>query len=376
MIIGGAQENTLHSCLDAINIYGDDVLLITGPALGPEGSLLDRNPDHGVPVALVDSLRRAIHPTHDWRSYRQVKRMLREFRPDVVHTHSAKGGIIGRFAAHALGVPAIVHTVHGAPLIPGQGGGRQKFYRWAERTAARRCHKLVCVADAMTELMLANRIAPPEKFVTIYSGMDVDPFLHADEQHGVMRERLGFTTEHIVVGKIARLFELKGHEFVVAAARKVIDAQPNVRFLFVGDGNLRESLTREIASAGMTDYFHFAGLGDPSEIPGHVAAMDLLVHTSLREGLARALPQALIAGKPVISYDVDGAREVVIDRETGFLLAPRAIQPLAEAIVKLAADPPLRQQLGTAGQQRFTEQFRHETMSRRLRELYASLLER
>ena len=120
LILGGAQENVVLCCEDLLRDYGDDVLLITGPALGPEGSLLDRARAGGVPLAILPSLRRAIHPWRDLVAYRAIGKALREFRPDVVHTHSAKGGILGRAAAWRMGVPAIVHTVHGAPFHPYQ----------------------------------------------------------------------------------------------------------------------------------------------------------------------------------------------------------------------------------------------------------------
>jgi glycosyltransferase involved in cell wall biosynthesis len=149
---------------------------------------------------------------------------------------------------------------------------------------------------------------------------------------------------------------------------------PQVRFLLVGDGILRPSLERQIDEAGLTGAFHFTGLVPPTRIPALLGAMDMLVHVSLREGLARALPQALIAGRPAISYDVDGAREVVISGETGFILPPRSVGKLAEAIVRLACDPELRRQMGGQGRGRFTDRFRHQTMTRRLRELYQRLL--
>jgi glycosyltransferase involved in cell wall biosynthesis len=156
----------------------------------------------------------------------------------------------------------------------------------------------------------------------------------------------------------------------------VVPSCPMVRFLLVGDGILRNELTRQIAAAGLQNHFHFTGLVPPSEIPALIGAMDALVHVSLREGLARALPQALIAGKPVVSYDIDGAREVVITGETGFLLPPKSIDPLAQALLQLAGSAELRTRLGQQGRSRFTEQFRHETMTRQLRSLYEQLLER
>jgi glycosyltransferase involved in cell wall biosynthesis len=374
MIVGGAQENTLLNCQDLINLYGDDVLLVTGPSLGPEGDLLAKGRGPEVPVARIPYLRRAIHPWRDLRSYWEIRRLLREFHPEVVHTHSAKGGILGRLAAHAMGVPAIIHTVHGAPFHEFQSRGARWFFRACEKYAAQRCHAIVSVADAMTDRLVKAGVAPHAKFSTVYSGMDVEPFLHADQHRAAARERLGYDQSHVVVGKIARLFHLKGHEYLIQAAAETVRQCPQVRFLLVGDGILRQKLARQIHQAGLADYFQFVGLVEPERIPELISAMDVLVHVSLREGLARALPQALIAGKPVVSYDVDGAREVVIPEETGFLVPPQEIEPLQRALITLANNPPLRESLGSRGRQQFTEAFRHERMTEQLRQIYQRLL--
>jgi glycosyltransferase involved in cell wall biosynthesis len=374
MILGGAQENTLLNCEDLLRDYGDEVLLVTGPPLGPEGSLLDRARAHGVPLEIVSSLRREIHPWRDWMSYRALRKVLRAYRPDVVHTHSAKGGLLGRAAATAERVPVVVHGVHGAPFHPYQNPLAREFFRQCELWAARRCHAFISVADAMTDLMVGAGVAPREKFTTIYSGMEVEPFLAADQHRARVREAFGYAPEHVVIGKIARLFKLKGHADVIAAAREVVAHVPQARFLFVGNGVLRDSLERQIANAGLSEYFQFAGLVPPEQIPQMISAMDVVVHASLREGLARVLPQALIAGKPVVSYDVDGAREVVISGQTGFLVPAQDTSGLAESLSKLASDPTLRERLGSEGRRRFTDQFRHETMTAEIRALYERLL--
>ncbi len=376
MIVGGAQENTLLCCQDLARIHGDEVLLITGPSLGPEGGLLDNESASGFRVVTIDSLRRAIHPLRDYTSYFAVKRALREFKPDVVHTHSAKGGILGRLAAWSLQVPAIVHTVHGAPFHAYQSRVARGFFRACERYAAGKCHSLVSVADAMTELMVDANVAPPEKFTTVYSGMRVEPFLEADLNREATRRELGFGSDDVVVGKIARLFHLKGHQYLIDAAHRVVARQPNVRFLLVGDGILRSQFESQIEAAGLSEHFRFTGLVEPARIPALLGAMDILVHTSLREGLARTLPQALLAGKPVVSYDIDGAREVVTPGETGYLLAPQSIEPLEAALLELAGDAELRQRLGQTGRERFTDRFRHQTMTAELRRIYEKLLSR
>jgi len=376
MIVGGAQENTLLTCRDLIETYGDDVLLITGPAIGPEGDLLAGQGSGGVPCRLIPNLRREIHPFRDLRAYGDLIRVLREFRPDVVHTHSAKAGVLGREAAWKVRVPAIVHTVHGAPFHAYQPWIARGLFRVCERRAARRCHQIVCVADAMTDLLVAHRVAPRAKCVTIHSGMDTRPFLDANRNRDATRRSLGFADDQIVVGNPARLFRLKGHSDVVDAARGLVRAFPRVRFLFVGDGVLREACEQRIRGAGLESYFVFTGLVPPSRIPDLIGAMDVLVHASLREGLARALPQTLLAGKPVVSYDIDGAREVVLDGITGFLVPPRSIAGLESALARLVADPSLRARFGSEGRNRFAERFDHRAMTGSLRDVYARLLSR
>lgn len=375
MIVGGAQENTLFNCMDLRRDFGDDVLLVTGPALGPEGDLISQGRAGDLPVHKLDSLRRNIHPKHDWLAARGLRAIIREFEPDVVHTHSAKGGLLGRYAASRERVPLVIHTVHGAPFHPYQSATARRFFQGCERWAAKRCHHLISVADAMTDLMVDANIAPREKFTTIHSGMDVEPFLVADKTRAAIRAKLGIDDDAVVIGKVARLFHLKGHDDLVQAAKLVVDKIPNVRFLLVGDGILRDGLQAKIDAQGMTQNFVFAGLVPPVEVPPLIGAMDALVHTSYREGLARALPQALIAGKPIVSYDIDGAREVTIDDETGFLIPPQDLAALADAMLRLAADHQLRKRMGKTGRDRFTDQFRHQTMTRRIRELYQSQLE-
>lgn len=376
MILGGAQENTLLTCEDLLHRHLDDVLLITGPPLGPEGSLLDRARAQGVPLAIVPELRRAIHPWRDGQSYQALKRVLRQFRPDVVHTHSAKAGLLGRAAAWSLGVPAIVHAVHGAPFHPYQPWLAREFFRQCERWAGRRCHAYTCVCDAMTEQLVAAGVDQREKYNTIYSGMEVEPFLECDPLRQPTRARLGYDDQHVVFGKVARLFHLKGHEHLIAAAQQVTAQWPQARFLLVGDGILREQLEQRIARAGLRDHFQFTGLVPPTQIPELISAMDVVVHASLREGLPRAVAQGVLCAKPVVAFDVDGAREVCLPDITGFLVRPLDVAGLLSAMSQLAADSALRKRLGSTGRARFADVFRHESATARQRELYVRLLGR
>jgi glycosyltransferase involved in cell wall biosynthesis len=373
LIVGGAQENTLLTVEDQHHLFGDRVTLITGPGLGPEGSLEERARQGGLDLRIIDASRRAIHPWRDWQTYRSVLGLLREIRPDLLHTHSSKAGIIGRAAAARLKLPC-VHTIHGAAFHVGQSAIAFHLYQWLERRAAPATDKFISVCDAMTEQYVHAGIAPREKFVTVYSGFDVEPFLKPTRSPAVVRAELGLKPDEIVIGKVARLFPLKGHEYLLKAARSVVEQCPNVRFLLVGDGTLRRQFEAELTAAGIRDRFVFAGLVPPSQVPELIHAMDIVVHTSVWEGLARVLPQGLIAGKPVVSYDIDGAREVVIPDQTGFLLPPRSIDELSGALCQLANDSDLRHRLGAAGRDRWTDQFRHQSMTRQIRDVYADVL--
>ncbi len=374
LIIGGAQENTLFSVDDQHHLFGDEVCLMTGPGLGPEGSLVQRALDRGLDLKLLPELRRSLNPFQDWRSLRAIRRALADYRPEIVHTHSSKAGILGRLAAHQLGIPA-VHTIHGASFHFGQNPLLHHFYRWSERRAARWCDHFISVCNAMTEQYVSAGIAPREKFTTVYSGMDVDTFLTPLRTPAEVRASLGIAPTDIVFGKVARLFHLKGHEYLIEAAAAVVSKVSNVRFLLVGDGILKERFQRRIAELGLTDHFRFAGLVPPDAVPDYIHAMDAVVHTSDWEGLARVLPQGLIAGKPVITFAIDGAPEVCLHEETGLLVEHRNIAALSEAMLRLALDEFLRRRLGENGKSRFSQQFRHEFMTSRIREVYQRVLE-
>jgi glycosyltransferase involved in cell wall biosynthesis len=373
LIIGGAQENTLLTVEGLHHHYHDDVTLITGPAEGPEGDLFDRAKQLGLKVEVFPELVRAIRPVVDLKAYRRLRTAFRRLKPDVVHTHSSKAGIIGRAAAWHEKVPAVVHTIHGMPFGEFETPLKNRLYITLERWAARRCHAIVSVCDAMTQQALAASVGRPEQFLTVYSGMDADAFLNPPLSRQEARRELGLADDEVAFATVARLFELKGHDDIVAVAADVLAANPKVRFVWIGDGILRDRLISDLERAGIRSSFILTGLVPPGRIPELLGAVDAVIHPSLREGLARVIPQALLVGRPVISYDIDGAREVVLP-ETGILLKPRDLAGLQQAILTLTADPKKRAAMGCEGRTRFAEQFRHETMTRQLRSLYERLL--
>jgi len=374
LILGGAQENTLITC-KLFAKRGHDVTLVTGPALGPEGDLYEQAENQAFKFVIFDNLRRQINPHYDIAAYVAIKDLLNHLKPDIVHTHSAKAGILGRFAAHALRPrPAIVHTIHGLAFHPYQHSLVNKFYIAVEKSAAKRTDAFISVADAMTAKALAAGIGSPEKFTTAYSAIEEDNFLNPipAEQLNQFRHKYAILPDAIVIVTIARLFHLKGHEYIIESAKRLAERFPNVIWLFVGDGILADKYKNMIHDLGLGHRFRFTGLLPPKWVPLVIQASDLLVHCSLREGLARTLPQALLCGKPVVSFDVDGAKEVV-NENTGRLIEPKNVEQLTAACAELIGDKSLREKLGTQGRESVRTKFAPETMVNTIENVYRGL---
>ncbi|MHB8520581.1 MAG: glycosyltransferase family 4 protein [Limisphaerales bacterium] len=372
LIVGGAQENTIASVL-ALNQKPDlEVRLISGPTTGPEGSLEARLAPIGDHFTLIPELVRPLHPRKDWLALRRLTEIFREQKPAVVHTHSGKAGILGRLAARRAGVPVIVHTIHGPSFGRFQGALANLAFRGAERLAGRSTTHFVVVAEAMRDQYLAAGIGRPGQYTRIFSGFSLEPFLQTTHDLA-LRRQLGIGLTDIVIGMIARLFKLKGHDDLFAIAPRLIERCPRLKFLLVGDGPWRQRFTHQARKLGLEKQFVFVGLVPPEAVPRYVGIMDILVHLSLREGLPRALPQALAAARPVIAYDCDGAGEVCRNGETGFLVTSGDLDALTDRVLQLAGDPALRERLGRTGQQLVREWFPLQRMIDELHALYRKL---
>ncbi len=374
MIVGGAQENTLFSARGLAEA-GHTSILVTGPSPGPEGALLKRT---GVPagVRIVECpyLTREISPLNDYRAYRFLRAYFRQEKFDVVHTHSSKAGIIGRFAARAEQVPFVCHTIHGLPFHANEKPWKNKLYIMLEQMAAKKCDMIYAVAQSMIDQALAQNIGRPEQYKVVYSGMELNPFLTA-RRLPELRQELGIPEDAHVLGTVARLFPLKGYEELMEIARDLMEADKSLYFLFVGNGTLMDSLKEQAQQQGIADRIKFAGLVAPSEVYKYIAQMDLLVHFSLREGLPRAAVQALAGGIPVVAYPLDGTPEVVLDGKTGRLCPVSDTQAMCEAIGSLLADPARRLAMGQAGRELIRDKFDWHKMSDILMEEYRMNLE-
>jgi glycosyltransferase involved in cell wall biosynthesis len=375
LVVGGAQENTVSTVLGLLQQPEFRADLVSGPSVGPEGSMESAFAPHPDVLTIVPQLVRPVHPWKDILALRRLTGILRERKPDIVHTHSGKAGILGRMAARKASTPVTIHHIHGPSFGPFQGLFANALFSAAERHAGKLTTHFVCSANAMARLYLNAGIGKPEMYTRVFSGFKVEPFLTAENDLR-LRHRLGLAPNDFVIGKIGRLATLKGHADALEVLSRLLHEVPNARMLFIGGGELMADLKEKSASLGISDKVVFTGLVPPCDVPQYAGVMDCLIHLSSREAVSRALPQALAARKPVVAYAFDGADEVCIENETGFLARGGDVPAVCQRLLDLARSSDLRLRLGSAGQAFVRKEFPVEVMIEKLVQLYMRLSDR
>jgi glycosyltransferase involved in cell wall biosynthesis len=251
--------------------------------------------------------------------------------------------------------------------------GTNYVYELSEKFAARKCHKILSVADAMTQQFLARGIGKPSQYETVWSGMEVGRYMPGPDHAMVraeVREELGIGPDEVVVGTVARLSPQKGHDDLIDALGQTLATRKDIRLLWVGDGWLRDRLYARLDALGIRQKVVTTGLVPSEKVPRFISAMDVLAHPSSREGLPRTVPQALLGGVCPVAYDVDGTREACIDGKTGLLVRHGDIAGLRQAVLRVVDDADLRRKLAIAGQEMCKHRFDAKVMVDRLEEVY------
>lgn len=365
---GGAQATVLGSSQD----HGSDidVTVLAGPEDPGEGTYWDEAEDLGIPTVVVPRLRRAVAPRADADALRWLVRWLRRHRPDVVHTHSAKAGLLGRVAASIVGIPA-VHTVHGwssASVSDGRSAGaKRRGIISVERALAGRSRALVVVTPLDAEEGLRHRIGSVDKYRVIRSGIDLAVPRAASRRRAELRGRLGLDRQ-FVFGTVGRLADQKDHETLLAGF-EAADIDDSC-LVIIGDGPRRLELKRQVAALGLGCRVRF--LGHRSDAVELLGAFDAFVSTARWEGLPRTIIEAMAAEVPVIATPVGGVGEVVVHGRTGSLITVGDPIDLAAALNALVEQPDLGRQMAERASAQ-VEAFSVEYMRADLRALWCEV---
>lgn len=366
LIVGGAQENTLFTIagLDKIRY---DVMLASGPSIGPEGDMQDFVNKHNIPFVKIPELVREIHPVKDIAAFIKLCNLIKKERFDIVHTHTSKAGILGRLAAKTAGCGIIIHTPHGHLFYNQYGRFLSLLFVWIERLMASMTTRIITLTETGKREHIHFRIAAAEKFRVAHSGIDMAAFSEVDQhRRDALRKELGLSPDDIVIGSVGRLVPIKGHRYLIEAAPDVIKKMPRVKFVIVGDGVLKNRLQKDIERRRLSEQFLFPGLrGDTRDL---LSIFYILVHPSLYEGMGRVVAEAMALGKPVIASKTGGLPDVVGD--AGLLVEPGDAKGLAEAIIALLDDKEKAKSLGEAGKERARRLFTMDSMVRKIDDIY------
>jgi glycosyltransferase involved in cell wall biosynthesis len=361
---------------DGLRKLGYDTTLVAGTLARGEDSMAFVADDRNVDVVRIDELGREISPFRDLMATVKLARLIRKQRPQILHTHTAKAGTVGRVAALLAGSrrpPIIVHTFHGHVLRGYFGPLRSLFFRLLERWLAGRTTALVAVSPQVRDDLVSLGVAPRERFVVIRLGIELEERV-ATEQDGRLESRryLGIPGERFTIGWIGRMTSVKRTDDILVAFKGLRDRGVEATLCLVGDGPDRVELEQRAHELGLMRDTLF--LGYQEEVAPFYAAFDTLVLPSSNEGTPVSAIEALAAGRPVVATRVGGVPDVVRDGEDGFLVDAGATDELAKKLEQLARDPELRANMGKRGRERVLPRYAVDRLVHDVDELYKSLL--
>lgn len=372
-IPGGADENTLYTIrgLDKTRFQVD--LMVGGES--DVGFVGLAQPD--AKIIWLPELVRDIAPVQDLAALAKMVRVIRKGNYDLVHTHTAKAGFLGRLAAILARCPLIVHSLHGITFHQHLPAPARRLYLQLERLVGRYTRQFIAVGDEIRQIYQEHRVGPNAAFCTIRSGFDIRPFTRVAHLPASaiqdLRRREGFGDDQILIGSVSRLEARKGHEYLLQAARLICPHQPKVRFLIAGAGPRRTALEKLTQQWRLEDSVYF--LGHRIDIFNVMAMMDVLALTSLWEGLPRVLVQAAAAGRPIVTFKVEGAEEIVNDGENGFIVPAKNVVLLAEKLLFCANNLPTMRKMGKCGLNKVDSSWQIETMVKKITAVYDDLLQ-
>jgi glycosyltransferase involved in cell wall biosynthesis len=367
--LSGAADNTRYT-VNLLDRERYDVHLACGPAALDASQVAAH-----VRLKVVPSLVRPAAPVSDLRALWALYRLCARERYDIVHTHNAKAGVLGRVAARLADIPVAIHTAHSISFVASKSAFTNWVYRILDKISAHLCAKIITVSEINTKTYLDARIGRPEQYLTIYSGIDLERYGDRSARAECRRE-LGIAAHEVLVVWIGRLNRQKDPITFLRAAKEVVRRVPRARFVMIGEDSLGVTLEPQVRQIrrdlGLESVVQLVGYRP--DVHRFLAAADLVMHTSLYEGMGRSITESMISGVPLVATSVDGVREAVVGGERGGLLAPpRNPGALADAAVRLIEDAALSARLTAAGQAWARTRFDVQGMVRSIDELYQNL---
>jgi glycosyltransferase involved in cell wall biosynthesis len=376
---GGSAENTFITVRD-LDKARYDVVLVKGASLpgnagDPEAEAIQANMtaarEHQVRLIGLRHLVRDLNPLSDLAAFFSLLRIIRREKPHIVHTHTSKAGILGRWAANLCRVPIIVHTPHGHVFWGYFNPWQTRLFILLERWIARITNAIVTLTPQEKEDHLHFRIAPEEKFTVIHSGVDLRTFRADLYQPSEAKALLDIPPEMTVVGTVGRLTSVKGQEVLIRAASELIRRGEKIFLVLLGDGELRRDLEELSLRLDIAEYVRF--LGWRPDVARFVAACDIFCLPSRNEGMGKVLVEAMAMGKPIIASSIGGIPDIIHSGENGILVPVGDAAAWAEAIARLCRDPEKRRRMGGAGMQ-MAPRYSSEEMIKRIDQMYGKLL--
>lgn len=384
MIVGGPVLNATY--LTRYMAPEFETLMVVGEKDEHEQDATYLAQQLGVDVVTIPEMGRSINLGADWNAYRKLQKLIRDFRPQVVHTHAAKPGALGRMAAHSMGVPAIVHTFHGHVFHSYFNRYKSGLYIQTERWLARRTHAIVAISDQQKkELVTDFGIAPAAKFHVIRLGLDLDKFGEDQEtKRNLFRSQYGLAPDEVAIGIIGRLVPVKNHELFLQGIRHVLQhSRKKVRAFIIGDGETREQLKNSAQALGIpfsvhTDQQHKKPLVFTSwrnDVDVVMAGLDIVTLTSFNEGTPVSLIEAQAAARPIVSTRVGGIQDIVKEGSTALLADSNDTPGYCSQLLRLAEDDTLRLGMGKEGPSLVSSRFSYQRLVREMSALYHQLLQ-
>ena len=372
LIVGGAQENTMYTAV-MLNKERYKVDVISGPQTGSEGSLIEETIQRGASLTILPELVREINPWKDFLASWKLYRRMKTEHYLIVHTHSSKAGILGRFAARLAGVPIIVHTVHGWSFHDHMSRGLRRIYISLEKYAASISDIMVVVTKNDITKGIEEGIGQTDQYRLIRSSIPIDEFDPGIFDRSLVRKELDIPQDVPVLGNIGRFSPQKNPLDWIRVADNVAKELPDCFFLLVGDGPLRTEVEELISTTNLAKRTIITGLR--RDIPRMLSTIDVFLLTSLWEGLPRVIPQAMSMGIPVIANRADGTIEAVQDGITGYLCSPGDINGLARNCIRLLSDKKIRYKMGLSCQNYARREYNLDVMITQIESLYEELIE-